>query len=264
MPPKLTPEAITGTLDELVVFAETNAATLATRSGTDMLSSLRKHHSKEEQRFFMFLYKKKDRFTEAHRRQVADAYAHVVQARAAAAAPAVPVAPSAASAARARPQDLRAAAAATPLPAVPASAAAVAAQAAARKRPHTFPEPNASSRAAAASATASLAQWRRLKAESDAPAARPLDPDAGLADPLSTAASSKPTMPKRAKTAAAEPEEPPEEPEAEGAARKRPRRDADGAATSTNVTADDDDLLCDWIGAVAWLETDAAYAATPT
>ena len=87
MPPKLTPEAITGTLDELVVFAETNAATLTTRSGTDMLSSLRKHHSKEEQRFFMFLYKKKDRFTEAHRRQVADAYAHVVQARAAAAAP---------------------------------------------------------------------------------------------------------------------------------------------------------------------------------
>ena len=57
MPPKLTPEAIAGTLDELVVFAETNAATLAARGGTDMLSSLRKHHSKEEQRFFMFHYK---------------------------------------------------------------------------------------------------------------------------------------------------------------------------------------------------------------
>ena len=163
MPPKLTPEAIAGTLDELVVFAETNAATLAARRGTDMLSSLRQLHSKEEQRFFMFLYKQKDRFTEAHRRQVADAYAHVVQARAAAAAPADPAAPRAASAARTRPQDLRAAAAASPLPAVPASAAPVAAQAAARKRPRTSPEPNASSHVAAASGTASLAHWRRLK-----------------------------------------------------------------------------------------------------
>ena len=93
MPPKLTPEAIAGTLDELVVFAETNAATLAARRGTDMLSSLRKHHSNEEQGFFMFLYKQKDRLTEAHRRQVADAHAHVVQARAAATAPAVSAAP---------------------------------------------------------------------------------------------------------------------------------------------------------------------------
>ena len=58
MPPKLKPEDITGVLDELVVFAETNAATLATRSGTDMPSLLRNHHRKE-----------------AHRRQVADAYA---------------------------------------------------------------------------------------------------------------------------------------------------------------------------------------------
>ena len=176
-----------------------------------MLSSLRKHHSKEEERFFMFLYKQKDRFTEAHRRQVADAYAHVVQARAAAAAPADPAAPRAASAARTRPQDLCAAAAASHLPAVPASAAPVAAQAAARKRPRTSPEPNASSHVAAASGTASLAHWRRLKAESDAPAARPLDPDAGLADSLSTAAPSKPTMPKRSKRAAAEPEEHPED-----------------------------------------------------
>ena len=101
MPPKLTPEAIAGTLNELVVFAETNAATLAARNGTCMLS-----------------------------------FAHVVQARAAGAAPAVPAAP-------------------------------------------------------------------------------------------------------------------------EGAARKRPRRDADRAATH------DDDLLCDWIDALAWLETDAANAATP-
>ena len=40
----------------------------------------------------------------------------------------------------------------------------------------------------------------------------------------------------------------------EGAARKRPRRDADRAATH------DDDLLCDWIDALAWLETAATTA----
>ena len=137
MPPKLTPEAIVGTLDELAVFAETNAATLAARSGADMFSSLRKHHSKEEQRFPMFLHKQNDRFTEAHRRQVADAYARAAQARAAAAAPAA----RAASAARTRPQDLRAAAAASPLPAAPASAAPVAPPAAAREHPRTFPGP---------------------------------------------------------------------------------------------------------------------------
>ena len=157
MPPKLTPEAIAGTLDELAVFAETSAATLAARSGTDMLSSLRQLHSGEEQRFSMLLYNKNDRFKEAHRRQVADAYAHVAQARAAAAAPAV----RAASAARTRPQDLRAAAAASWLPAGPASAAPDAPKAAARKRPRTSPEPNASSHVAAAPGTASLAQWRR-------------------------------------------------------------------------------------------------------
>ena len=75
MPPKLTPEAITGRLDELVVFAETNAATLATRNGKDMPSLLRKHHSKGEQRFFWLCHEKKHQFTAAHRRQVADAYA---------------------------------------------------------------------------------------------------------------------------------------------------------------------------------------------
>ena len=97
-----------------------------------------------------------------------------------------------------------------------------------------------------------------MKAESDAPAARPSAPDVGLAaDPLSTAASSKASMPKRAKKAAAEPAESPEEARAEGAARKHPRRDADRAA------AHDDELLCDWIDALAWLETDAANAAAP-
>ena len=131
MPPKLTPEAITGTLDELVVFAETNAATLAARGGTDMLSSLRQHHSKEEKRFFMFHYKHKDRFTEAHRRQAADAYAHVVQARAAAAAPAASPAPRLDSAVRTRPQQARGAGAAPSPPAASASSAS----ATARRRP---------------------------------------------------------------------------------------------------------------------------------
>ena len=157
MPPKLTTEAIAGTLDELAVFAETNAATLAARSGADMLSSLRQFYSKEEQRFYCFLKMRKDRFTEAHRRQVADAYAHVVQARAAAAAPAE----SAAPVARTRPHDLRAPAAASRLPAGPASAAPVAPPVAARKRPRTFPEPGASDHVAAAPGTASLANWRR-------------------------------------------------------------------------------------------------------
>ena len=41
MPPKLTPAAIAGTLDELAKFADTNAATLAARNGTDMFSLLR-------------------------------------------------------------------------------------------------------------------------------------------------------------------------------------------------------------------------------
>ena len=77
MPPKLTEEAITGTLEELRHLAETNAATLATRSGTDMVSSLRRHHNKEGQRFYLFLHKYRDRFTEAHRRQEADAFAYV-------------------------------------------------------------------------------------------------------------------------------------------------------------------------------------------
>ena len=95
----------------------------------------------------MFLHKNKDRFTEAHRRQMADAYALVVQARAAAAAPAVPAAPRAASAARTRPQDLRAAAADSSPPVASASAAPVAAQVLARKRPRTLPEPNASTHA---------------------------------------------------------------------------------------------------------------------
>ena len=73
-------------------------------------------------------------------------------------------------------------------------------------------------------------------------------------------ASSKRTGPKRAKKAASEPEAVPEESEAEGAVRKRPRRDADGVATCTNAAAHDDDLLCDWIDALAWLETAAATA----
>ena len=73
-------------------------------------------------------------------------------------------------------------------------------------------------------------------------------------------ASSKPAGPKRAKKAASEPEAAPEEPQAEGAARKRPRRDADGVATCTNAAAHDDDLLCDWIDAFVWLETAAATA----
>ena len=77
MPPKLTPAAIAGILDEFVTFAQANAATLAARDGTDAFTSLHQHRSKEEQRFYMFLYKHESRFTEAHRRRLADAFAHV-------------------------------------------------------------------------------------------------------------------------------------------------------------------------------------------
>ena len=142
----------------------------------------------------MFLYKHQSRFTEAHRGRLAEAFAHVEQARAVATDPAA------------------------------ASGPTVAAEPAARKRPHTSPEPKASTHAAAASGTTTLAPWRRLKAESHSPAERPSAQDVGLADPLSMPASSKPTGPKRAKRAASEPEAAPEEPEAEGAARKRPRQ----------------------------------------
>ena len=45
MPPKLTPAAMAGILDEFVALAQANAATLAARDGTDALSSLCQHHS---------------------------------------------------------------------------------------------------------------------------------------------------------------------------------------------------------------------------
>ena len=44
---KLTSAGIAGILDELVTFAQANAATLAARDGTDAFSSLRQHQSKE-------------------------------------------------------------------------------------------------------------------------------------------------------------------------------------------------------------------------
>ena len=68
-------------------------------------------------------------------------------------------------------------------------------------------------------------------------------------------------MPNRAKIATPELASLPGEPHAEGAARKRPRRDADRAATPTIARTHDDDLLCDWIDAFAWLETGAANVA---
>ena len=162
MPPKLTPAAIAGILDEFVTFAQANAATLAARDGTDALSSLRQLHSKEEQRFYQFVHKHRPRFTEAHRRRLADAFAHVEQARAAATDPAAPSAPRADSAARTRPQQTRAPEAASSPPDTSASGSPVAAELAARKRPHTSP---ASTHAAAASGTGTLAHWRRLEAE---------------------------------------------------------------------------------------------------
>ena len=136
---KLTSAGIAGILDECVTFAQANAATLAARDGTAAFSSLRQHHSNDELLFYQFVHKHQSRFTEAHRRRLADAFAHVEQARAAAVDPAAPSAPR-----------------------------------------------------------------------------------------------------------------------ADSAARKRPRRDADGVATCTNAAAHDDDLLCDWIDALAWLETAAA------
>ena len=60
MPPKLTPSAIAGTLDELTEFADTSAAPLAVRNGTDMLSSLRQNQIKEEQRFFAYVISSRD------------------------------------------------------------------------------------------------------------------------------------------------------------------------------------------------------------
>ena len=82
------------------MLAERSVATLAARNGTDMFASLRQRHNTEEQRFDNFLRRNASSFTEAHRQQVASAYAHVVQARAAAAAPAVPAVPHAAPAPR--------------------------------------------------------------------------------------------------------------------------------------------------------------------
>ena len=122
MPSQLTSAGIAGVLDELVTFAQANAATLAARGGTDAFSSLRQHHSKEEQRFYQFVRKHQSRFTEAHRRRLADAFAHVEQARAAAADPAAPSAPRADSAARTRPQQTRAPEAASSPPDASASA----------------------------------------------------------------------------------------------------------------------------------------------
>ena len=72
--PKLTPAAIAGILDEFVTFAQANAATLAARDGTDALTSLRQHHSKEEKRFYMFLSRYQSRLMEAHRRQLVMIY----------------------------------------------------------------------------------------------------------------------------------------------------------------------------------------------
>ena len=136
MPPKLTPAAIARTLEALDLFTQRN-------DGTDVLTSLRKHHSSEEQRFYWFLWKNAPRFTDGHRRQLADAFAHVIQARAAEAVPTVPAAPCADSAARERPQtsqepaaSLSCAAAPSSQPAASVPVVPVAAKPAARKRPH--------------------------------------------------------------------------------------------------------------------------------
>ena len=55
MPPKLSPEAITATLQELVSVCQSIVATLAARNGADVYSSLRQWNSKEESRFYFFL-----------------------------------------------------------------------------------------------------------------------------------------------------------------------------------------------------------------
>ena len=142
MAPKLTPAYIAGILEEFVTFVQANAATLAARDGTDVLSSLCQS-DKEERRFYKFLRQHQARFTEAHRRRLADAFAHVEQARAAAIDPAAPSAPRADSAARTRPQQTRAPEAASSPPDASASGPPVAAEPAARKRPRTSPEPKA-------------------------------------------------------------------------------------------------------------------------
>ena len=56
------------------------------------------------------------------------------------------------------------------------------------------------------------------------------------------------------------------EPHGEGAARKRLRRLPDRLTAPTNAATDairDDTWVCDWIDALAWLETDAAETAAP-
>ena len=85
-------------------------------------------------------------------------------------------------------------------------------------------------------------------------------PDVGQTDPFSMGASSTPTGPKSPMSAGSELEVAAEDLQPEGPARKRPRRDVDGVATCTNVVVNEDDLLCDWIGALAWLETAATTA----
>ena len=223
MPPKLTPTAITRTLEELDAFTQRNAATLADRNGIDVLTSLRQHHNQEECRFYQFLYKNASRLTDGQRRQLANAFAHVVEARAAAAVPTVPGPPCAPAAARKRPQNSE-----EPAPS-PSGAAA------------SLSLPIASASAASAAAI----PFRRA-------------PPPGS---KGTAASSKASLPKRAKKAMIEPAMSPAEPHAEGAARKRPRRDAEGFASATNASTDarhGDTWLPDWIDALAWLETRAA------
>ena len=121
MPPMLTPPAIARTLEELDLFTQRNAATLAARNGTDVLTSLRQLHSSEEQRFYQFLRRHASCFTDDHRRQLADAFAHVMQARAAEAVPTVPAAPCADSAARERPQTSQEPAASLSCAAAPSS-----------------------------------------------------------------------------------------------------------------------------------------------
>ena len=70
----LSPADIAGILDEFVTFAQENASTLVARGGTDAVTSLRQHHSKEEKRFYMFLSRYQSRLTEARRWQLALIY----------------------------------------------------------------------------------------------------------------------------------------------------------------------------------------------
>ena len=82
MPPKLTPADIARTLEEIALFTQNNAANLAARNGTDMATPLQPNRVKEERRYWKFLHTHGLRFTDDHRRQLTDAFAHVVQARA--------------------------------------------------------------------------------------------------------------------------------------------------------------------------------------